>query len=156
MKKGQTGLALVILGVITIIAIIGLVLLFTKASTTGEYVSPFHTKAYVGQTGGMSYDKAHFVILGGGVEHISQCRIYWGSKRVDKQIMSDKQITCYVVQDQSQREQLIRKYDIINYPGRLPSDVLCYLNDLGYQDLSWYNPADKICIPTRHQDIFPN
>ncbi len=34
MKKGQTGIALVILGVIAIIAVIGLVLLFTRASKT--------------------------------------------------------------------------------------------------------------------------
>jgi len=34
MKRGQTGIALVILGVIAIIAVIGLVLLFTRASNT--------------------------------------------------------------------------------------------------------------------------
>src|SRR5574341_607996 len=34
MKRGQTGIALVILGVIAIIAVIGLVLLFTRASKT--------------------------------------------------------------------------------------------------------------------------
>jgi len=39
MKRGQTGIGLVILGVVAIIAIIGLVLLFTRASSSGAYVS---------------------------------------------------------------------------------------------------------------------
>lgn len=38
-KRGQTGIGLVILGVIAIIAVIGLVLLFTRASNSGAMVS---------------------------------------------------------------------------------------------------------------------
>ncbi len=38
MKRGQTGIGLVLLGVIAIIAVIGLVLLFTRASTSGGAV----------------------------------------------------------------------------------------------------------------------
>jgi hypothetical protein len=151
-KKGSAGLALVILGVVTIIAIIGLVLLFTRASTTGQLSlsDASYGKAYVGVRGGLSYDKAHFLILGGRVEHIPQCRTIWGQRlSPDGYPLRDDMITCYVVQDPDQRSEFERKYNL-QYnikPGRLGSDVLCFLNDLGFSDLNWMNPADKVCIP---------
>lgn len=37
MDEGGKGLALVILGIIAVIAVVGLVLLFSKAGTTGKY-----------------------------------------------------------------------------------------------------------------------
>ncbi len=158
MKKGQVGLGLVILGVITIIAIIGLVLLFTRASTTGEswYAGMTYNKPYVGETGGMSYDQAHYIIIGGGVEHIPQCRTIWGNRRSDKQIIPQDQIKCYVVEDKAQRGQTLRQYNLPLYQGRINSDVLCYLADIGHQTLDWYDSADRVCIPTRNRDIFPN
>ena len=161
MKKGQMGLALVILGVVTIIAIIGLVLLFTRASegATGEgFVAPldeYYGKPYVGVRGGMSYDKAHLVAIGARVEHISQCRTQWGIPPSALGILSWDQISCYVVEDKSQRDKILRSYDKI-YKGRIPSDVLCFLNDIGYGTLDWYEPKNKVCIPIRAEDIFPN
>jgi len=41
MKRGQSGIGLVILGVVAIIAVIGLVLLFTRAGTSGAMMSQF-------------------------------------------------------------------------------------------------------------------
>ena len=37
MDEGGKGLAMVILGIVAVIAVVGLVLLFSKASTTGKY-----------------------------------------------------------------------------------------------------------------------
>jgi len=160
MKKGNVGLGLVILGVVTIIAIIGLVLLFTRASkTTGEgFVSMpdyAYGKAYVGVRGGLSYEKAHLIAIGARVEDIPQCRIQWGMPPSALRILSKDQISCYVVEDKTQREKILRQYHK-QYKGRMESDVLCFLNNIGYGLYDWYHPENKVCIPTQSRDIFPN
>ena len=150
MKKGNVGLGLVILGVVTIIAIIGLVLLFTRASkTTGEgFVSMpdyAYGKAYVGVRGGLSYDKAHLVAVGARVKDIPRCRVQWGIPPQRFPILSKSQITCYQVEDRTQRDKILRQYHK-QYKGELPSDVLCFLNDIGYGSLDWYEPKNKVCV----------
>lgn len=162
-KKGSAGLALVILGVVTIIAIIGLVLLFTRASTTGEgFVAPLDStygKAYVNVRGGLSYDKAHFIILGGRIEKLPQCRTIWGQRLggPTAYALRADMISCYQVFDQAQHDNVIRKYDLdANTHGKFNSDILCFLNDIGYGDLNWMNPADKVCIPDQTARYNPN
>jgi len=103
----------------------------------------------------MSYDKAHLIAVGARIEDVPQCRLQWGIAPQQFQILSKNQITCYQVEDHTQREKILSQYHK-QYKGRLPSDVLCFLNDIGYGSLDWYHPKDKVCIPVRTQDIFPN
>jgi len=57
MKRGQAGVGLVILGVVAIIAVIGLVLLFTRASAQGKVISDLSIgNSYQGSEQGISYD----------------------------------------------------------------------------------------------------
>ena len=164
MKKGMAELGLVIFGVVTIIAIIGLVLLFTKAGTTGESVyqssDSIYGKAYVNVRGGLSYDKAHFIILDARIEKLPQCRTIWGQRLNGPQgyPISQNAISCYQVFDQAQHDEVIRKYNLVygQSPEKMKSDILCFLNDLGYGDLNWMNPADKVCIPDQTARFNPN
>jgi hypothetical protein len=73
MKRGQTGIALVILGVIAIIAVIGLVLLFTRASkeAQGALLYDLSIGNSYGSQGGeqgisTTYDTAQYQRYGGG------------------------------------------------------------------------------------------
>jgi len=72
MKRGQTGIALVILGVIAIIAVIGLVLLFTRASNTqGALLTDLSIGNPYGSQGGQQgisplYPTEQYQRFGGG------------------------------------------------------------------------------------------
>lgn len=46
MAEEGKGLAMVILGIVAVIAVVGLVLLFSKASTTGKYVNSAETTQF--------------------------------------------------------------------------------------------------------------
>lgn len=154
MRKGQTGLGLVILGVVTIIAVIGLVLLFTRASTTGQaylnYVGMSYSKPYVAEKGALSLEAAHLIAVGSRIEDIPQCREQWGIPPQQWNYVSKNQITCYQVQAGDSSNLIGNPNPNANYKGSMPSNIYCFLNNIGSSEgLDWYKEENKICYPNK-------
>ncbi len=96
MKRGQQSIALVLLGIVAIIAIIGLILLMKK-TPSGEFVNPYNVKPFALNTERLNWDNlfAFATTLDDAKGWCSQRTVAEGGFR---EIAQGGQFDCYPVQ----------------------------------------------------------
>lgn len=128
MRKGQQSIALVLLGIVAIIAVIGLILL-VKKTPSGSYYNPSYDKPYVLESGPLNWENL-FAIAATLEDAEMWCpyhKIEEGGFLDVLQRVGSKQFRCYVVPPDVVPEEYRPYYQQIYGVKPYIAPVACFL-----------------------------